>query len=243
MTMILAHRGYSSLYPENTMKSFLEAEYAGADGVELDVQMTKDGHLVVIHDEKVDRTTDGIGYIKDLTLKEVRKLNARYKFKDLSLKTPVPTLEEVFEWMNSNTLVCNIELKNGVIPYKGMEEKVIELIQRYNYSDRIILSSFNHYSIVYCKRIAPNIETAPLLAESLYMPWVYAQAIQANGIHPKYFRGLEDIFTLTMENGVAVRTYTVNKEAALKRLVAINCTAIITDDPQKAFAIRNEMKQ
>lgn len=239
MTQIFAHRGYSALFPENTMLAFKEAEKAGADGIELDVQMTKDGELVVIHDEKVDRTTNGTGYIKDLTFNEIRKYNACFKFKKLTEKTPIPTLEEVFEWMQSNKLVCNIELKNGVFPYKGMEEKVIRLIEKYQLGKRIIISSFNHYSIVYFYRLAPHIETAPLLSESIYMPWVYAKAIGAKGIHPKYYRGLEDIFQQSIENGIAVRPYTINKDAAMKRLFAINCTAIITDDPLKALNLRN----
>lgn len=240
MTLIFAHRGYSALSPENTMKAFIEAERAGADGVELDVQMTKDGELVVIHDEKIDRTTDGSGFVKDLTYKELKKHNAAYKFKNLSKKTPIPTLTEVFEWMSSNHLKCNIELKNGIFPYIGMEEKVIDLIRRYKLNDRIILSSFNHYSIVYSYRLAPDIETAPLLSEFLYMPWIYAKSIKARGIHPKYFRGLEDVFKQSIANGIAVRPYTVNKETALKRLFTIGCSAVITDDPAKAFNIREK---
>lgn len=241
MTLIFAHRGYSAISPENTMKAFIEAEKAGADGVELDVQMTKDGQLVVIHDEKIDRTTDGIGYVKDLTYHELKKYNAGKKFKKWFQNTPIPALEEVFEWMLSNDLKCNIELKNGIIPYVGMEEKVISLIRKYNLTDRIIISSFNHYSIVYSYRLAPDIETAPLLSESLYMPWIYAKSIQAKGIHPKYFRGLEDIFKLSMQNGISVRTYTVNKSPALKRLFSIGCTAVITDDPLNAINIKNQM--
>jgi glycerophosphoryl diester phosphodiesterase len=240
MTLIFAHRGFSALNPENTMKAFIEAEKAGADGVELDVQMTKDGELVVIHDEKIDRTTDGTGFIKDLTYKDLKKFNAGHKFKKWFQKIPIPSLEEVFEWMSSNQLTCNIELKNGIISYVGMEEKVIDLIRRYGLTNRIIISSFNHYSIVYSYRLAPDIETAPLISESLYMPWVYAKSIKAKGIHPKYFRGLEDVFKLSIANGISVRPYTVNNEASLKRLFAIDCSAVITDDPLKAIRIRNK---
>lgn len=240
MTLIFAHRGYSALNPENTMKAFDEAAQAGADGLELDVQMTKDGVLVVIHDEKIDRTTDGTGYVKNLTYKEISKYNANYKFKKSIQKTTIPTLEEVFEWMGSNQIICNIELKNNVVPYYGMEEKVIALIHQYKLNDRMIISSFNHYSIVYCYRLAPTIETAPLLSESLYMPWIYAKSIGARSMHPKYYRGLEDIFKQSMDNGIAVRPYTVNKDSALKRLFAIKCSAVITDDPAKAVELRKE---
>ena len=240
MTLIFAHRGYSAMNPENTMKAFVEAEKAGADGLELDVQMTKDGELVVIHDEKVDRTTDGTGYIKDQTFIELRKLNAGHKFKKWFQKNQIPSLTEVLEWLTTNKLLCNIELKNGMFPYDGMEAKVIQLVRQYDLSNRIILSSFNHYSIVNSYRMAPEIEIAPLLSECLYMPWVYAQSIQAKAIHPKYSPIIDDLIIQSMANGIAVRPYTINKEAVMKRLFSIKCSAIITDDPVKAVKIKRQ---
>ena len=237
MTQIFAHRGYSASFAENTMGAFIEAEKAGADGLELDVQLTKDGEMVVIHDEKVDRTTTGNGFVKDFLYKEIRKLNANKKGLK---KEQIPSLKEVLEWLQSNKLICNIELKNGLIPYEGMEEKVVQLIRSYGLSDRIIISSFNHYSIVYCYRIAPEIETAPLFIEGIYMPWIYSQSIRAKGIHPKHSAMSDNILVNTMDNGIAVRPYTVNKDADMHRLFNINCTAIITDDPVKALRIRKQ---
>lgn len=239
MTLIFAHRGYSALYPENTMKAFREAEKAGADGIELDVQMTKDGEIVVIHDEKVDRTTDGKGYVKDFTFNEIRKLDAgRYKKKIFSQAEPIPSLAEVLEWMRSNRIICNIELKNGVIPYDGMEEKVISLIRSFNMADRVVLSSFNHYSIVYCYRLAPEIETAPLFSEGLFMPWIYAESIGAKSMHPKYTIAKTELVKASEEYGIAVRPYTVNKEKEMHRLISAGCSAFITDDPVLGKKIR-----
>lgn len=237
MTQVFAHRGYAAAFSENTMTSFIEAEKAGADGIELDVQLTKDGEVVVIHDEKVDRTTSGIGFVKDFTYKELRKFNANKKGMK---KEPIPSLQEVLEWLQTNQLYCNIELKNGKFRYEGMEEKVIALIRKYQLSDRIIFSSFNHYSIVYCYRLAPEIETAPLYSEGLYMPWVYAQSIRAKGIHPKLAAAPDAIIQNARENGIAVRPYTVNNEEDMRRLYQINCTALITDDPVKALRIRKQ---
>jgi glycerophosphoryl diester phosphodiesterase len=240
MTQIFAHRGYSALFPENTMSAFLAAEKANADGLELDVQLTKDGEVVVIHDEKVDRTTSGTGFVKDLPFKEIRKFNANKKGEK---KEPIPSLIEVLEWMQSNQLVCNIELKNNLFPYEGLEEKVIQLVRKYNLKDRIIISSFNHYSIVLSYRTAPEIETAPLFNERIYMPWVYAQSIRAKGIHPKLVSVSDEIIKGSMENGIAVRPYTVNKESDINRLLKINCTAIITDDPVKALKIKQQFEK
>jgi len=242
MTLIFAHRGYSALYPENTMKAFREAEKAGADGIELDVQMTKDGELVVIHDEKVDRTTNGKGYVKDLTFKEIRKLDAGAGKNVFHKKVPIPSLIEVLEWMKTNQIICNIELKNGVFPYEGMEEKVISLIRSYGMTDRIILSSFNHYSIVYCYRLAPEIETAPLFSEGLYMPWVYAQSIGAKSMHPKYTIAKTKLIQESQACGIAVRPYTVNKEKEMQRLFAACCSAFITDDPLLARKVKEQYR-
>jgi glycerophosphoryl diester phosphodiesterase len=241
MTLIFAHRGYTALYPENTMLAFKKAEEAGADGLEIDVQLTKDGEVVVIHDERVDRTTNGKGFVKDLLYKDLRNLNAANHVKTFLKKQRIPSLREVLEWMTTNKIICNIELKNGIIPYEGMEEKVIQLVRKYNLSDRVIFSSFNHYSIVYCHRIAPEIETAPLMAECLYMPWVYAQSIRAKGIHPKFSSLTGDVIQKTIENGIAVRPYTVNKEKDMLRLMRAGCTALITDDPARGVRARKRL--
>lgn len=243
MTFILAHRGYSAIFSENTMTAFEEAAKCGADGIELDVQLTKDGEVVVIHDENVDRTTSGTGWVKDFTYKDIRKLNANLNNKTLPKKEPIPSLIEILEWLNTNQLACNIELKNGIIPYDGMEEKVISLVRSYGLSNRIILSSFNHYSIVKSHITAPEIETAPLYSERLYMPWIYAQSIKAKGIHPKHNAATDEIIQQVIQNGIAVRPYTVNKEEDMKRLLNVNCTAFVTDDPVKAVKIRKQFEK
>ncbi|RSD27378.1 glycerophosphodiester phosphodiesterase [Mesobacillus subterraneus] len=243
MTLILAHRGYSAEYPENTMLAFREAAKAGADGLELDVQMTKDGELVVIHDEKVDRTTDGTGFVKDYQLKDLLKLDARFKFASLPNREPIPLLKEVLEWLAGTDLICNIELKNTLFMYEGMEEKVIEMVREFRLTDRIIISSFNHYSIVKSYMLAPEIEIAPLLSDGLYMPWIYAQSIRAKGFHPHWRAAQDEIVISSLDSGVEVRPYTVNKDNELERFFRVNCSAVITDDPVNARLIREKTKQ
>src|SRR5690606_26780882 len=108
-------------------------------GIELDVQMTKDHKLVVIHDETVNRTTDGRGWVKDFTLEKIKKLDASSKFKGKYGFCEIPTLEEVFEWAKTNRLHINVELKNGLIPYKNLEEKTLELIKKYRLEERVVL--------------------------------------------------------------------------------------------------------
>lgn len=238
MTKIFAHRGFAAKFPENTMIAFMESEKAKADGIELDIQMTKDQEIVIIHDEKVDRTTDGSGYVKDYTYKEIRTLNAAKKAKGLSSE-PIPSLVEFFDWMKGNSLICNIELKNNKVPYEGMLEKTIDLIRRYGYEDRIIFSSFNHYSLVESYRIAPEIERAPLLSDGIYQPWIYANAICANGFHPNYRRIDKEMIQASEAYNIKVRAYTVNRPAAIKELIETGISGIITDEPEMAKGLLN----
>ncbi|KAB7669963.1 glycerophosphodiester phosphodiesterase [Bacillus sp. B1-b2] len=233
MTQIFAHRGYAAKFPENTMIAFMEAEKVKADGIELDIQMTKDNEVVIIHDEKVDRTTDGSGYVKDLTLKDIRSLNAAKKFPNLPNQL-IPSLVEFLDWMKDTTLVCNIELKNNKINYEGMLEKTIQLIRNYGLENRIIFSSFNHYSLVQAHRIAPEIETAPLLSDGIYQPWIYANAICAKGFHPNYRRINKQMIQQSEMNHIKVRAYTVNHPSAMNELIKTGISGIITDEPKLA---------
>ncbi|MFC5463187.1 glycerophosphodiester phosphodiesterase [Lederbergia graminis] len=244
MTLILAHRGSAGTHPENTMESFKAAEKAGADGIELDVHFSKDGEIVVIHDNTVDRTTDGTGYINQLTLAELKKLKANYHYKHFFNKASrIPTLREVFEWLSGNQLLCNIELKNSDQPHEGLEDKVIELIKEFNLVTRTFISSFNHYSLVYINNQYPEMETAPLYNDILYKPWEYAKTLGSIGIHPKYKVITNEMIETAIENGIAVRPYTINKEKDMKRFIQANCSAIITDYPEKAVKLRAKIKR
>lgn len=238
MTLIFAHRGSAGTHPENTMEAFDEAARVGADGIEIDVQLTSDGQVVVIHDETLDRTTNGKGFVKDFSLKDIQKLKANGKWKMLR-RCRVPSLIEVFEWMRGNDLLCNIELKNSVMDYIGLEEKIFELSRKYGYDERIIISSFNHYSLVKCRKLNPAVEVAALYSNRLFMPWSYARSIGAGAIHPNLNAVTDEMILQSLNAGVLVRPYTVNKETSLNRLLRIECPALITDFPERAVGIRN----
>ena len=119
MTKYFGHRGYSGNYPENTMLAFQKAIEVGAAGIELDVQFSKDGQLVVIHDETLDRTTTGSGRVKDYSLEELKSLDASFKFTGQYGVNPIPTLDEVLSFMADKDAVTNIELKTGVYEYEA----------------------------------------------------------------------------------------------------------------------------
>ena len=150
---IWAHRGCSQMYPENTLLSFSKAiQIKGLTGIELDIQLTKDNHMVVIHDERVDRTTDKIGNVFDYSLSELKKLVIKSDFGIVR----IPTIEEVLDLLEPefrNGLLLNIELKNSVVPYEGMEQRMIELVHKRGISENIIYSSFSAASVAKIKTI------------------------------------------------------------------------------------------
>ena len=184
---VFGHRGFSGEYPENTMLAFQKAVEAGCEGIELDVQLTKDLVPVIMHDEKVDRTTDGNGYIYDLTYAELCKLDCSYpdKFAGKFGRLQIPTLREYLEWMaEEEDLITNIELKNSVYYYGGMEEKVIDMICEYGLEDRIILSSFNNASIVLCRQSDETIAGGFLVEKYVDNAGVYARTCDVQYYHP-----------------------------------------------------------
>jgi len=129
-TLVWAHRGASGYAPENTLEAFRKAIEMGADGVELDVQLTKDGELVVIHDETVDRTSDGSGWVKDFTYARISRFNYNRTHKEGYERAMIPTLEEVYELLKPTGLTINVELKTGVVFYPEIEERVLDLTAR-----------------------------------------------------------------------------------------------------------------
>ena len=151
---IWAHRGCSQMYPENTILAFEKAcEIKGLIGIELDIQLTRDGMMVVIHDERVDRTTDGIGFVRDFTLEELKRLHI---YADVSPNQHIPAIEEVLDLLEPKIkagLKLNIELKNSVYLYEGMEQKIIELVHSRGLQEGVIYSSFSALSLERIKNI------------------------------------------------------------------------------------------
>ncbi|WP_417899685.1 glycerophosphodiester phosphodiesterase [Bacillus haimaensis] len=238
MTKIFGHRGSAGTHPENTMISFEQAYIDGADGIELDVQLSKDGIPVVIHDEKVDRTTNGKGFVKDMKLKELQKLNAVYKFAEQYKAAAIPTLEQVLNWAKGKGILINIELKNGIIVYEGLEEKVVELVDKYDHHSNIIFSSFNHYSIAKLHKLVPDIDKAVLYMEGIYKPWEYTKWVGGNGIHPSIKACPTVLIEQSQKAGVPVRPFTVNDKKMMKKLFEINCAGFFTDYPKIAVQLR-----
>ena len=234
---IYGHRGSSGTHPENTLISFQAAHKAGAQGIELDVQLSKDLVPVVIHDERLERTTNGIGFVKDFLYKDLVRLDAGQAFSSRFRGTTIPSLKSVLEWITSTSLFLNIELKNGRFPYDHLETKVLELLTHYQLCDRTIISSFNHYSIQRIAQKASKVETAILLMEKLVNPWDYLKLVGADSIHIEWSAIDQFFITNTQKRCIPVRAFTVNEADQIDALKKAGCAAIFTDFP--AVAIRS----
>lgn len=232
--VIIAHRGASAYAPENTLAAFRKALELRAGGIELDVQLTQDGQVVVIHDEKINRTSNGKGWIKDYTLKDLKKLDFGSWFDKAFKNERIPALEEVMELLAGWQGLLNIELKNGPVVYPGMEEKVAALIKRFNKEDKVIVSSFNHYSLVDFKREAPRVATGVLYSEGIYEPWEYARKLGAVAIHPHYSSVRPEIIAGCRQHGIAVNPYTVDNADQIRQLAHAGVDGIITNVPDVA---------
>lgn len=230
----IAHRGFSGKYPENTMRAFMEAFEIGCDGIETDLHITKDDVIVICHDETIDRTTNGTGYIAEYNYKDLCEFDAGIKYgKDFS-NEKIPSLNEFFEYIKDKKLYINLELKNNIIQYDKMEEKVIEKIYEYNLQNNVILSSFNHYSMIKVKEIDSKIKTGLLYAANIYNVHEYAQQIKADAVHPFYPAVFdENIVKDIQEKGILINAYTVNEESHIKKLIDFGIDGIITNFPDK----------
>lgn len=235
---IIAHRGVPHIAPENTMASFISAIEMGADGIETDVQQTKDGHLVLIHDEKVDRTTDGKGLVKDFTLDEIRKLSAGVKFNRKFKDQKIPTLEEFLELVEGKDLLINIEIKSGVVLYPGIEKHTIDMIHKYHLDKNIILSSFNHYALVTCKEIDSSIKTGILYMEGLVEPWEYARKIGADALHPFFYTVRPEIIGDMKKSGLIINPFTVDGQREMEAMIDLGVDGIITNYPDRLIKIK-----
>lgn len=215
---IWAHRGASGYAPENTLESFELAVKQGADGVELDVQMTKDGELVVIHDEEIDRVSNGTGLVKDFSLKELKALNFNKTHPEYA-HAEIPTLREVYELLKPTGLTVNTELKTGIYFYPGIGQKVLELAEVMNMKDRIWYSSFNHLTLTTLKRMDPSIHTGILYEDGWLNVPEYAARLGMDALHPAcYNLQYPGVIKEAKSRGLRLHVWTVNESSVMEYL-------------------------
>lgn len=259
----IAHRGYSGKFDENTMFAFKKAIEYGADGIETDVQLSKDGIPVLMHDETLERTTNGTGFLKNYTLNELknlrtksvgsvvtRKENLEDNYTDEEIEyfknnvgEEIPTLRELLELVASSDLkVLNLELKNSILEYEGMEEKVLHMIDEYKLKDRIIISSFNHMSLVKIRELDKDIVLGALTDSTLANVPKYLKDIEVQCYHPYFPSILNKEYNKEIrDSGIKINPYTINTEEEMKAVIDAGTDSIITNEVElfnKSFKLK-----
>ncbi|MDO9535649.1 MAG: glycerophosphodiester phosphodiesterase family protein [Bacillota bacterium] len=231
------HRGAPEAAPENTLSSFEAAVELGADGVELDVMLSADGKIVVIHDYNLDKTTDGTGPVKNYSLAELKQLDAGYWFSgDFAgeyIPEHIPTLQEVIDDLDSSVFL-NIEIKSESPATDGLEKAVVQTIARNNLYERVIVSSFNPISLLRVKladkRIDVGLIYAPDLPKYLSEGW-FISILRPEALHPHYDMVNEDYMAWARKKGFRVNVWTVNETAEMAQMIELGVDGIITDRP------------
>ncbi|HHW31496.1 MAG TPA: glycerophosphodiester phosphodiesterase [Clostridiaceae bacterium] len=240
MTKIIAHRGFSGLYPENTILAFKKALELGADGAELDIQLTKDNILVVFHDESLLRFTGEDLLVKDLTYEELLKCDVSGQFKGKYGFQKIPTLEQYFDLVKDHNFLSILELKTTIFEYPGIEEAVIRMIYDYKLEQKVIISSFNHYTLLRCKAIAPQLSYGILYECRLVEPQIYAQLLGMSYLHPDYHFLNDNEIAKCKKVGIGLNAWTVDNEADMIYLLQQGIDAIMTNYPDRLIELKKK---
>ena len=239
MSLIYGHRGASGHAPENTLEAFQLSMDMGADGFELDVHMSADGELVVIHDETVDRTTNGIGFVRDLTLAQLKELDACNGMENYR-GAKIPTLAEVFDLVRDTHHIVNVEVKTDEWFYPQIEEKCLALAKEKGVEERVIYSSFNHYTLIKLRQLKPDVKLGMLFGDIMVQPWEYAQQLKVDYLHPMkmniYVPGFVEG---THAAGYGINMWTINDEETMVECLKWGA-GIITNYPDVAIALKNK---
>ncbi len=232
-----AHRGFSGHYPENTMLAFQKAIDAGCEGIELDVHLTKDNHLVIIHDEKIDRTSNQHGLVKDMTYKELCSVDFSYKYTAQFGFQKIPSLREYFELVKNKAIITNIELKTGVYEYPGIEKAVYDLICEYNLQKKVVISSFNHNSVMRMKTLDSKIECGFLSETWILDTGSYVSSHNIEAFHPDFHMLTPKETDDLKKHGVKINTWTVNEEADILNMIKKEVDGIISNYPDRVASL------
>lgn len=229
-----AHRGSLTEAPENTLPAMEKSIQHKVKGIELDVQLSKDNRLIVVHDHCLSRyNKNALGLIKDYTLEKIKNIDVGSSFSKNYEGVTLATLEEVLQ-MVPKDIVLNIEIKNRPIVYEGIEEILIDCLQQYNRLDNVLISSFDHAALKKVHNIEPNLKLGLLLNHKFPKPWIYAKNCGMNitSIHPSIKFTNRKLVDESHKLGYKVYPYTVNKVKTYNRLMNIGVDGVFSNNPQ-----------
>lgn len=233
---LIGHRGALGSAPENTLPAFEEGLAQGANILELDIHQSRDRELVVIHDFTVDRTTDGTGHVKDLTLRELKRLDAGSRFSPAFKGARIPLLREVLEWAKGRAWLA-IEIKSDWITYDGIEAALVDRLRRSQMVDQVVVISFDHRAIKRVKELEPHVATGALYTARPVDPIALARSARADVLRPRWpFASLADIRAAHAE-GLAYCPWGPNDPTIWRQLVEMGVDSLSADRPAALRAI------
>ncbi len=228
--MIFAHRGASQYRPENTLAAFRYAFELGADGIEIDVQLSKDNVPVVYHDWSFDRITGKKELVTEMNSAEIKKLNAGSFFSDEFRGEQIPFLDETLAIVPEGKVI-NIEIKKTAFEERNIEEKVVDMIYKAGLADRVIISSFNHYSLLKVKEIDPSVKRALLFSSMPVNPVSYAEKFECYSFHPSFVYVNKTDVDALKSRGVRIYPWVVDLRHYAEKLFEMGVDGIITNIP------------
>lgn len=242
--LLFAHRGFSGIYPENSPLAFrMAAEKTNADGIESDVHLSKDGQLVIFHDASVERTSNGTGFIRDLTYAQLLELDiGAWKSPEFAGQH-IWTLGQLLDFCREARMLLNLELKNYEVFYDGLEQRVIDEVCARGMQEQVFVSSFNHISMQRFKDLCPEIETGLLYDKPLLDMEHYLLPSNADNMHPRYMllQYQPELMDLFHSRGMKVNTWTVNDEADMRDMIHRGVDGIISNYPDLLCRVADQI--
>ncbi len=229
--LIIGHRGAMGYRPENTLPAFAYAADLGARWVELDVHHSRDGEVVVIHDARLERTTDGAGFVADHTAAQLRQLDAGSWFAATFAGTRIPTLAEVLTWARQRQVGVDIEIKNGPRFYQGIESAVAALVERHDMLERVLVTSFDHRAVRRVKTVNGRIATGLLYAARPVDAVALAREAGAVVLLPSWQYVVAEDVRAAHDAGLAVVAWTSSDPDVIESLHAAGVDGIVTNHP------------
>ena len=238
----IAHRGSSGSYPENTRLAFEKAIEAGADMIEMDCRLSKDGHVVVIHDDRLDRTARAKGFVNGKTLRQLKKLDVGAWLKKSFKGERIQTLEEILEIV-SGKVEINLEIKSVLRGPLGIELKVLFIVSHFDYLERTIFSSFDYQSLRRLRELAPDVRIGVLYGAGIKdNPFQAAREMNAYSLHIQREFATPHFLEEARELGLKSFVWTVNEVKEMEKFLSLGVDGIISDFPEKFWKIKQRKR-
>ena len=234
MVLNFAHRGSMTEAPENTISAIKKAVAHGAKGIELDVQLTKDQQLIVVHDHHFKRLSPGVpGKVNEFTLEEIKHIDVGSAFSDEYAGESLATLDEILDILPRETIL-NIEIKNIPLLHEGIEGILIDCLKNRQREENVWISSFDHEALAKVQHRAPHIPIGLLFYYRMIQPWTYAKqtGLDIYSIHPNAVYTDEAFITACHEAGYKVYPFTVNRRRDYEKLTSAGVDGIFSNNPE-----------